>query len=78
MTREIKFAENLEKLIKEQGYTKKAFALKMGIQESQVHNYTKGINNPNLVMLCDLATGLNVTLDELVYGDKKCEKTIWI
>lgn len=69
--REIKFAENLERIKKERKLTDKAIGYSADIAQCSIHSYRTGKQLPNIYTICRLADGLGVTLDELVYGENK-------
>ncbi len=63
------FAERLIAARKERALTQQALADRVGIHVTQIRRYEAGTAQPNLEALRNLATALNVSLDELVFGD---------
>lgn len=71
--KKIYFADNFKILVKNQGLTVKKFAKKMGYNENTFYSYSKGQNFPHVLLLCEIAEELNVSLDDLVYRDYRNE-----
>ena len=69
--KEIKFAENLERIKKERNITDKIIGDSADIASCSICAYRKGNQLPNIYNVCRLAEGLGITLDELVYGKNK-------
>ena len=65
---------NLAKIRKEKEMTQTALAEKVGVGDTAICNYEKGLREPNLDTLKKLATALEVTVDELIGDDDDSEK----
>lgn len=70
MATEIKFAANLQQLIRDRGYggNRKKICRALGISPAALSLYVKGKARPKFEVLVALAEFFQVSLDELVYG----------
>jgi len=60
-------AKRIKGLIEEKGITVNRLATLSGITQSTVENFISGkTNNPKLKTLCKLATGLDMTISQLL------------
>lgn len=62
----IAFIENIKRLRKEQGYTQKSFAEKIGRDRQSYQRIELGISQPTLKYMCDIADGFDVDVVELL------------
>lgn len=60
---------NLKRIRKEKGYTQRELAYRTGIPESVISAYENGKKNPGLNNVVLLATAMDVTTDELIFGN---------
>ena len=60
---------NLRKIRKEKGITQEQLANQIGAKRTRITNYETGYREPNLETLRNLATALEVTVDELIGDD---------
>lgn len=63
------FPTQLVKLRKLRGYTQQSFADEVQLHVNQIKRYEAASAQPTLETLIRVAQALNVTLDELVFGD---------
>ena len=56
----------IKELRKELHLTQKELAIKIGSEQKNVSNWENGKNEPDLEMLCRLASVFKVSLDELI------------
>ncbi len=63
------FAERLTTARKQRALTQQALADRVGIHVTQIRRYEAGTAQPNLEALRNLATALNVSLDDLDFVD---------
>lgn len=67
---EMKFLQNLEKLLKIHNMKKSELAKVIGITQPTITAwYTKGYDNVSLSILRKICNFYHITLDELIYGD---------
>ena len=57
---------NVERLRKERNINKSRFAMMLGIGRPTLNRIEKGIHNPRLDLLCNLADALEVTIFDLL------------
>ncbi|WP_430613533.1 helix-turn-helix domain-containing protein [Flavobacterium sp. JP2137] len=57
-------------------FSQDVFASKIGIHVTNLSKYERGISIPSLEVAEKIATELNISLDQLVYGDNKAENII--
>ena len=62
------FAERLTTARKHAGLTQQALAERTGIHVTQIRRYEAGTANPTLDVLRNIAIGLSVTIDSLVFN----------
>ena len=62
------FGANLARYRTEQGYTHIALSEKTGVHVTNLSKYERGRSTPTLEVAEKLARGLDVTIDELLYG----------
>lgn len=72
--RKISLAENLNRLLTERDWTMKSTAKKIEMSKSTLHTWCCGVLPKNLLCLVDLAELFEISLDELVLGEKQTEK----
>lgn len=60
--------ENIKRLMKENGYTQKQLAIRSQCTESAISKYVNNEREPNIRILKNLSTALDVTVDELLKG----------
>lgn len=63
-----KFCQNLKAARHDCGFTQKQMAQKLNVVESCYANWEQGRTEPNLDMLRQLSTILQISLDELING----------
>ena len=64
------FGSNLKKLRTEKDFSQEAFALKIGVHVTNLSKYERSISIPSLEIADKMATALDVSIDELVYGEQ--------
>ena len=70
------FLFNLDKLIESKGISRNEFSKKVGIAPSTISSwYHKGYENISLKTLVKLSKYFNVSIDELVFGNSKSNKS---
>lgn len=67
----IDFGERLSTLRQTVGFSKSRLAYLVGQRPVNVYSWETGISRPNFNSLLKLSEVLNVTLDELMKGDKQ-------
>ncbi len=68
-------SENLKRIRQERNLTQQQMADKLYVTQQAVSNWEKGKTMPTVDMLVDIATKLNVEIDQLLYAvDEKKEK----
>ena len=65
------FAARLVDARKQRGLTQQTLADEVGVHVSQERRYEAGLSQPTLEILANLAVGLGVSLDWLVFGDER-------
>jgi transcriptional regulator with XRE-family HTH domain len=68
--REIRLADNLRRLMDSKNLTLTSVATQTGMNKSTLHNYCNGVIPRNLLKLKELADLLDVSLEELIFGEK--------
>jgi transcriptional regulator with XRE-family HTH domain len=63
------FAHRLVAARKRAGLTQQALADRIGTHVTQIRRYEAGTSTPTLDVLRNIAIGLSVTIDSLVFGD---------
>ena len=71
MKHEIDFPENLKNLRKKAGLTRKALANKLNYSEKSIEKWESGDATPPLSVICTLSEIFCVSLDTMIYKDKK-------
>jgi transcriptional regulator with XRE-family HTH domain len=69
MVLDMQFPERLAKLRIKRNFTQKSLGEKIGVAKSQIYRYEKGMSQPSLTVLQDLAIALRVSADYLIFGD---------
>lgn len=69
-----KMGRFLTELRKEYGYTQKDIGDKLGISDNSVSKWERGINSPDIYYLNTLAEIFNVTIQELLNGERNFKK----
>lgn len=67
---DIKFPQMVDYFRKENGWTMKELAIKMGKTESAISRWISGDNSPKMEDIHALATIFDTDIDTLVYGSK--------
>jgi transcriptional regulator with XRE-family HTH domain len=65
----VQFSKRLAQLRKKHGLTQKALAVTAGVHLSQYRRYESGLSQPTLEVIRNLAKGLNVSADALVFDE---------
>lgn len=60
------FGQNLKALRNKKGLSRKALAADLKMSEIAIVSYERGIRQPNLFILCNIASYFNVSIDELI------------
>lgn len=68
---ESNFANNLKKIRSDRGMTQSELGEKIGVHANHISRYERGDSSPSTETLKAFAQALNVTIDELVFGDKE-------
>lgn len=63
------FPERLANYRKARGLTQQGLAEQVGVRVLQVYRYEAGISQPTLEVIRKLALALNITTDELIFGE---------
>ena len=70
------FGGQLKKIRSEKGFSQEAFAKKIEVHVTNLSKYERNISIPSLEIAQRMAKTLEISLDELVYGNQKAENTI--
>ncbi len=72
------FAENLKKCRTQKGISQEAISKKISIHPVQFSRYERGQSVPSIEVVQKIADALEVSIDQLVYGDQdnKAEQSI--
>lgn len=70
------FGEQLKTMRTEKGFSQSAFADKIGVHVTNLSKYERNLSVPSLEIAEKMATVLDTTLDELVYGKQKASNKI--
>ncbi len=62
---------NVRRFRRERGLTQEAFAVKSGFSQQYLSDLERGIRNPTVVTLFELAQALEVTPADLVQADEE-------
>ena len=65
------FPERLAQVRKQHGLTQEALGKLVGLTKLQIYRYEKGLSQPTLDVLRQLAISLNVSIDELVFDNNE-------
>lgn len=65
------FEQNLERIVKERKLKYTELARITGIDPKTIHDWVKKRRMPNLFNAMLIADALNISLDELVYGEDR-------
>ncbi len=68
--KEILLSKNLNKLIKARNLTQAQIARQLNINKSTLHNYCNGVEPQGLVTIRVLAEFFEISVHELIYGEK--------
>ena len=60
------FGERFKQALDQKDFTQKQFAIKMNISESAVSDYVNNRRLPNILLICDFAQELGVSVDYLL------------
>lgn len=72
------FAENLKKCKTKKGISQEEISKKMSIHPVQFSRYERGQSVPSIEVVQKIADALEITIDQLLYGDQdnKAEQSI--
>ncbi len=70
------FGAILKVLRSEKGYSQDVFAKKIGIHVTNLSKYERNISIPSLEVATRMADVLEISLDKLVHGNNKAQKTL--
>ena len=65
-----KLGRNIAEIRKKRGYTQKSFGEILDVNEKTISKWERGITAPDVMLLTSIADVLNVTVDELLRGEK--------
>jgi len=65
------FAENLKRIRTEKNITQGELGKKIGVHPNHISRYERGDSSPSAEILKAFADALNISIDELVVGDRK-------
>lgn len=65
-----KLGRNIAEIRKKRGYTQKSFGEILDVNEKTISKWERGITAPDVTLLTSIADVLNVTVDELLRGEK--------
>ena len=65
-----KLGRNIVEIRKKRGYTQKSFGEILDVNEKTISKWERGITAPDVTLLTSIADVLNVTVDELLRGEK--------
>lgn len=71
---QVKVGKFIAELRKEKGLTQDEVAKKLGITCQSVSKWENGINSPDVILLLDLCEILDISVDELLTGERKSGK----
>lgn len=71
--KEIKLAENLNKLAQEKNLKISTIAYKVGMSQSTLHSYFNGVEPKSMIALKKVADFFNMTIDELIFGESSTD-----
>ena len=64
------FGGNLKRFRTEKGFSQEAFAAKIGVHVTNLSKYERNISIPSLEIAEKMASALEMSLDEMVYGQQ--------
>jgi len=67
---DMQFPERLARLRQERNFTQQSLGDKISVAKSQIYRYEKGMSQPSLSIIQDLAIALRVSANELVFGEE--------
>ena len=72
------FGANLKRFRSEKGFSQEAFASKIGVHVTNLSKYERNKSIPSLEIAEKMATALDLSIDEIVYGlqDEKAQNKI--
>jgi transcriptional regulator with XRE-family HTH domain len=65
----MKFSTNLKKYLEENKLTLKELSEKIGVPASTAHSWINGVPPKNIKIMKEIARILNITVDELCFGE---------
>lgn len=65
------FAEHLKQIRKDKNLTQGELAERVGVHANHISRYERGEANPSAELLKQFSEALDVSADELLFGDKK-------
>ena len=69
------FGENLKKVREEKAFSQESLAKKVNIQGSHISRYERGLVSPSADIVIKLSSALDVSADELLFGDIQSDIT---
>ncbi|MBU3217367.1 XRE family transcriptional regulator (plasmid) [Clostridium estertheticum] len=72
-----KIGENLKKIRKSRGLTIDSLALNSGVSKSMISEIERGLRNPSISILWDIANALKTPLNYFLKEDNLCSPTIY-
>jgi transcriptional regulator with XRE-family HTH domain len=69
MLSEMSFPERLTQARKAHGLSQEALGKLVGLAKLQIYRYEKGLSQPTLEVLKQIAIHLNISLDELIFDE---------
>ena len=70
------FGGQLKKIRTQKGFSQEVFAKKIEVHVTNLSKYERNISIPSLEIAQRMAENLEISLDELVYGNNRAENTI--
>lgn len=70
----MEFSDQIKALRKEKNLTQEEFAKKLNVSRQAVSNWENNRNLPDLEMLIQISSIFDISLDELILGDRKMNK----
>lgn len=71
------FAKQLKKLRRDAGLSQLALAKAVGVGQSTIANYEKGLRSPHPDLLMALANTLSTSVDDLLFDQAHLRETVW-
>jgi transcriptional regulator with XRE-family HTH domain len=72
----IDFGERLKEMRSTRGFSQTAFAQQVGVHVTNLSKYERNLSIPSLEIAEKMASVLETTIDELVYGKQKADNKI--